>query len=77
MNENQAYVIQIISNERKYYLGQKDGVTSRIRSAKFYTDETQVLLELDRINNDYKESPNGFLNNPNNIFLKKVEINLI
>ena len=76
MKDNQAFVICVQSNNRERYLGDRDGIMTKIRAAVFYHDEMYAKSELDRIINQYKYTQNSFLNDSNKLSIKMVEINI-
>ena len=76
MEDNQAFVICVQTEIRECYLGQRDGVMSKIRGAVFYHDDMYAKSELDRVINEFKNTNNTFLNDSNKLSIKMVEINI-
>ena len=77
MKDNQAFVICVQTEELgECYLGQRDGVTSKIRSAVFYHDDMYAKSELDRVVKEYKNTNNTFFNDNSKLSIKMVEINI-
>lgn len=78
MKDSEAFVICVQTDELgEYYLGQIDGVMSKIRGAVFYHDEIYAKSELDRVINEFKNTNNTFLNDSNKLSIKMVEINIL
>ena len=77
MEDNQAYVICVKSDKNTYYLGQRELIMTRIRNAVFYNDELHVKFELSEIITKYAHTQAYLLNDSKNLFIKKVEINIL
>ena len=77
MKDNQAFVICVQTEQLgECYLGQRDGVMSKIRGAVFYHDDMYAKSELDRVVNEYKNTNNTFFNDNSKLSIKMVEINI-
>ena len=77
MKDNQAFVICVQTEELgECYLGQRDGVTSKIRGAVFYHDDMYAKSELNRVLMEYKNTNNTLLNDDKKLSIKMVEINI-
>lgn len=76
MKDNQAFVICVQTEIGECYLGQRDGVMSKIRGAVFYHDEIYAKSELDRVIKEFKNTNNTFFNDSSKLSVKMVEINI-
>ena len=76
MKDNQAFVICVQTELGECYLGQRDGVMSKIRGAVFYHDDMYAKSELDRVINEFKNTNNTFFNDSGKLSIKMVEINI-
>jgi hypothetical protein len=77
MENNQAYIICIQTEIGECYLGLRDSVMSKIRSAVFYHDEMYAKSELNRVIKEFKNTNNTFFNDNSKLSIKMVEINII
>ncbi len=75
MENNKAFIIAIQTEIGECYLGQRDGVMSKIKGAVFYHDDMYANYELNRIKSEYKNNP--FFIDESKLSIKKVEINIL
>ena len=70
--DNQVFIICVQTEIGECYLGQRDGVVSKIRGAIFYHDDMYAKSELDRVVKEFKNTNNTFFNDSSNLSIKMV-----
>lgn len=72
--DDEALVIAIDSDKTRYYLGQHDGIMVKVRSACMYGDSIHAKSEFDRVQKEFANTPNEFLNGSCKLSIQKIRM---